>query len=514
MLSLLSVSLVALFTQYAYAVAFVKTYGGIWYDVATSVQQTSDGGYIVAGITNFFGAGNYDILLLKTDANGNIIWAKTYGGTNYDYASSVRQTSDGGYIVAGWTESFGAGNRDVLLIKTDANGNIIWAKTYGGTGSDIANSVQQTSDGGYIVGGNTYSFGTGWYNIFLIKTDANGNIIWAKTYGSPHWDWASSVQQTSDGGYIVAGETDFYGIYDKCIFLIKTDASGNIIWAKIYTPGIPIGIDSTFLVQQTSDGGYIVAGYSPGGAGAYDILLMKTDANGNIIWAKTYGGTSLDWASSVQQTSDGGYIVAGITNSFGAGNYDILLLKTDANGNIQWAKTYGGTYDDWASSVQQTSDGRYIVVGGTGSFGAGAYDFFLIKTDENGSSCSIDQSVSPTVNTVSKTIITVFPYVSFPIPTVLFVSPTVTSPTLTVLSPCPSSISESCQVVSGLITPYKGGIKVSKSGEFEVKVYNVSGGVVKSARGKNEVKIELSRGVYFVEVVWGGKVLREKVVIR
>jgi hypothetical protein len=244
------------------------------------------------------------------------------------------------------------------------------------------------------------------------------------------------------------------------------------------------------------------------------LVTIFTEYAYAVAFVKTYGGIWYDVATSVQQTSDGGYIVAGITNFFGAGNYDILLLKTDANGNIIWAKTYGGTNYDYASSVRQTSDGGYIVAGWTGSFGAGAYDFFLIKTDENGSSCSIDQSVSPTVNTVSKPIITVFPYVSFPIPTVLFVSPTVTSPTLTVLSPCPSSISESCQIASGIITPYKGGIKVSGSGEFEVKVYNVSGVMVRSIKGKNEVKLELSRGVYFVEVVSGGRVLREKVVIR
>ena len=385
-------------------------------------------------------------------------FAKTYGGTDLNWAYSVQQTSDGGYIVAGETWSFGAGGWDIFLINTDANGNIIWAKTYGGTDWDKASSVQQTSDGGYIVAGWTESFGAGWADIFLIKTDTNGNIIWAKTYGGTSRDVASSVQQTSDGGYIVAGWTDSWG----------------------------------------------------------GILLIKTDANGNVMWAKTYGGTYNDRASSVQQTSDGGYIVAGWTRSFGAGDYDVFLIKTDASGNIIWAKTYGGTYSDHAYSVQQTSDGGYIVAGRTSSFGAGGGNFFLIKTDANGNigSCSIVRNASPTVNTPSPTVTTPTPSVSSISPTVNSVSPTVTSPALSVSSPCPLSISEFCQVVSGLITPYKGGIKVRGSGEFEVKVYNVSGGVVKSARGKNEVKLELSRGVYFVEVVSGGRTIREKVVIR
>jgi ribosomal protein S11 len=511
-LALLNVSLVALFTQSAYAVTFAKTYGGTDWDGAFSVQQTSDGVYIVAGWTFSFGAGFYDAFLVKTDANGNIIWAKTYGGTYYDYAYSVQQTSDGGYIVAGYTNSFSAG--DILLIKTDANGNIIWAKTYGGTGDDWAFSVQQTSDGGYIVAGLTASFGAGSYDVFLIKTDADGNIIWAKTYGGADYDVAYFIQQTSDGGYIVAGATASFGAGWHNVLLIKTDADGNIIWAKTYGGA---DYDVAYFIQQTSDGGYIVAGYTNSfGAGWEDIFLIKTDADGNIIWAKTYGGTYWDGAFSVQQTSDGGYIVAGLTASFGAGFDDIFLIKTDANGNIIWAKTYGGTYYDYAYSVQQISDGGYIVAGGTESFGAGGGNAFLIKTDENGDigSCGIVQNASPTVYTVSPTVNTPSLSVSSVSLTVNSASPTVTSPTFAVSVPCFSTISESCQSVSGIITPYKGGIKVIGSGEFEVKVYNVSGVMVKSIKGKDEVKLELSRGVYFVEVVSGDRVLRDKVIIR
>jgi uncharacterized protein YuzE len=515
MLALLSVSLVAIFTQYAHAaVKFVKTYGGTSSDGASSVQQTSDGGYILAGYTLSFGAGLDDIILIKTDANGNVQWAKTYGGTSYDYASSVQQTSDGGYIVAGGTDSFGAGLDDIILIKTDANGNVQWAKTYGGTNDDYATSVQQTSDGGYIVAGETYSFGAGDYDIFLMKTDANGNLQWAKTYGGTNDDWALSVQQTSDGGYIVAGETYPFGAYWSDAFLVKTDANGNLQWAKTYGG---TGGDGTFSVQQTSDGGYIVAGYTYSfGAGLDDIILIKTDANGNVQWAKTYGGTNDDYATSVQQTSDGGYILACYTRSFGAGNSDIFLVKTDANGNLQWAKTYGGTDYDWAFSVQQTSDGGYIVAGETYSFGAGLDDIILIKTDANGNigSCSIVRNVTPTVTTPSPTVTTPSPSVSSPSPAINSPSPTVISPTPDVSVTCFSTISESCQPASGIITPYKSGIKVRGSGEFEVKVYNVSGVMVKSIKGKDEVKLELSRGVYFVEVVSGGKVIREKVVIR
>ncbi len=268
-----------------------------------------------------------------------------------------------------------------------------------------------------------------------------------------------------------------------------------------------------------------MAGYpeSSSGANTRDVVLVKTDANGNVQWAKIYGGTDWDEARSVQQTSDGGYIVAGYTRSFGAGGGDLFLIKTDANGNVQWAKTYGGGSYDHAFSVRQTSNGGYIVAGQTNSFGAGSSDIFLIKTDANGnisSSCGIVQDVNPTVYDILPTVNEPFPTVADRTLTVTSPPLTITSPTLTVNAPCPLSddnelgISESCKPVSGIITPYKGGIKITKSGDFEVKVYNVSGVLVKSAKGKDEVKIELSRGVYFVEVISGGKVIREKVVIR
>jgi len=521
MLAPLSVSLVALFTQSAYAqVRFARTYGGTFDDMAYFVRLTSDGGYIVAGIRWSSSTVSFDAFLIKTSSLGNLQWVRTYGGTSWDEARSVQQTSDGGYIVAGWTESFGLGLRDVLLIKTDANGNVQWAKIYGGIYDDRAYSVQQTSDGGYIVAGATESFGAGSYDVFLIKTDANGNVQWAKTYGGTGTERAFSVQQTSDGGYIVAGQTTSFGAGYNDVFLIKTDANGNVQWAKTYGG---TNDDWASSVQQTSDGGYILAGWTTSfGAGWRDIFLIKTDANGNVQWAKTYGGTGWDEAGSVRQTPDGGYIVASVTYSFGSGSGDVFLIKTDASGNLQWAKTYGGIYDDRGYSVQRTSDGGYIVVGIVGSFGAGDWDVFLIKTDANGNigSCGIVRNVTPTVGIPSVTVNTPSPSVSSLSLTPGSPSLTVGSPTLTITAPCPLSddnelgISESSQCVSGLITPYKGGIKVSGSGEFEVKVYNVSGVMVKSAKGKDEVKLELSRGVYFVEVVSGGKVLREKVVIR
>jgi len=520
-LALLSVSLVALFTEYAHAqvVKFARTYGQVVYDWASSVLQTSDGGYIVAGGIRHIPTSHDHILLIKTDANGNKIWDVVYYSTYYKYVYSILPTSDGRYIVVGWAFSIPSYEREIILLKT-IHFSVSWIKAitlpyY--SSNEEAYSAQQTSDGGYVL--------AGWTNIIngslLVKIDSSGDVQWAKAYRISYDDAAYSVQQTSDGGYVLAGWTNFWsGGNNFDAFLIKTDASGNVQWAKTYGG---TNNDSAYSVQQTSDGGYILAGVTYSfGAGGGDAFLIKTDASGNLQWAKTYGGAGIDKFIRVLQTSDGGYIAVGYTSSFGAGGYDVFLVKTDENGNVIWAKTYGGANNDVASSIQRTSDGGYIVAGTTWSFGAGNGDVFLIKTDANGNigSCGIVRNVTPTVTIPSLTVNTRSVFVRSEYPSSYYADIDVMPDVVLSSAPCPLSednelgISESCKPASGLITPYKGGIKVSGSGEFEVKVYNVSGVMVKSIKGKDEVKLDLSRGVYFVEVVSGGKVIREKVVIR
>ena len=374
---------------------FQNTFGGDSLDMGYSVQQTNDGGYVLTGSTNSYGNGDSDVYLIKTDGNGDSIWTKTFGGENQDYCNSVQQTTDGGYIITGRTESYGAGNKDVYLIKTDGNGDSLWTKTFGGTSFDNGISVQQTNDGGYIILGGTESYGAGNRDIYLIKTDGNGDSLWTKTFGGASQDFGNSVQQTNDGGYIVTGVTESYGAGNKDAYLIKTDASGDSLWTKTFG-GSKFDLGNS--VQQTNDGGYIVTGRTASfGAGSLDVYLIKTDGNGDSLWTKTFGGSSFDLGFSVQQTTDGGYIIIGGTDSYGNGDRDFYLIKTDVNGDLIWTKTFGGIFRDVGSSVQQTTDGGYIITGYTSS-GNGDRDLLLIKADGNGNITSIFDVPTPNPN--------------------------------------------------------------------------------------------------------------------
>jgi len=359
---------------------WTKTFGGTGNDYAYSVLQTFDGSYIIAGYTESFGAVNTDIYLIKTDINGNLIWQKTFGGYGSDYAHFIEQSNDSCYIIVGSTTSYGSGGSDIYLIKTDTAGNLIWEKTFGGVNNEHGWSVQKTSDGGYIIAGSTNSFGAGDVDMYLLKTDEYGNFLWDKTFGdTSRSDYARSVVQTADGGYIIAGLTISFGTGTYDVYLVKTDEYGNLLWEKTF------GGSNThmgFSVKQTKDGGYIIGGNSLSfGSGDYDFYLIKTDSFGNLVWQRNLGGTKNDFGRAVIEDANGDYIIAGFTNSFGNGEYDIYICKYDTAGNIIWEKTYGMSGGDWCYSIQKTDDNGFILAGFTNSTGAGEADVYLVKTE-------------------------------------------------------------------------------------------------------------------------------------
>jgi hypothetical protein len=411
----------SLFSQTAPNIEWAKCFGGPSNEVLTKVLQTADGGFIMAGstfstngdITNNHGL--QDWWVVKTGPLGNLEWQKCYGGSFGDgmfqteVVNSIQQTSDGGYILAGQTASSDGnvlgyhGGVDAWVIKIDNNGNLVWQKAFGGSGQDIANAITTTTDGNYIFTGTAESNNgnlTGVSNgaVWIVKIDSNGNIIWQKRYGTA-LIVIYDIKRTNDGGYITAGMYSLSSVdpnYNGNDFYVsKLDAVGNVVWQNTFGDR---STDIAFSVQQTTDGGYVAAGMGTivlGNSGNPYYWVIKMNNTGAIEWEKHIGGqdNSLQVAKSIRQTFDGGYIVAGqtaslggdISNPIGGGNFDYWIIKLNGNGNIVWEKSLGGTGTDSATSIQQTTDGGFIVGGNSDSSNVnvinnhGNNDFWIVK---------------------------------------------------------------------------------------------------------------------------------------
>ena len=349
---------------------WTRTYGGDSVDIGYYVQQTSDGGFIIAGESNSFGVGDKDVYLVRTDSNGDTLWTNTYSGVR---GNSVQQKSDGGFIIASST-SFGL-SRYCYLINTNPNGDTLWTKMYGGTAFDIpeaALSVQQTGDGGFIF------VGTHNNDAYLVLTDVNGDTLWTKSYGDSLSHAGHSIQHVNDSGFIICGSS----LYNRGdVYLIRTDSNGDTLWTNTYGGSLQ---EAGYSVQQTNNGDFIITGWTVSyGAGEQDVYLIRTDSNGDTLWTKTYGGINYDQGYSVLQLSDGGFIIAGSTMSFGAGRSDVYIIRTDSIGDTLWTKTCGGMESENARSIQQTRDGGFIIAGVTSSFGAGGNDVYLIRLNKD-----------------------------------------------------------------------------------------------------------------------------------
>lgn len=377
-LFLLSIFLWICLTTFSQTIVFEKTYGGTGVDKATSAQQTADGGYVIVGNTTSFGTGVY---VVKTDANGNEEWSNTYDNMAGEMQPDIQQTSDGGYIISGDNNQ-----GPCVLTKLNSSGDILWTSSISVYLSGTMRTSVVETNNGYAVTGFDWQ---GWtpddhIDIFLAKVDLNGNQVWLKHYGDTIPinginEIPTDLIVTSDGGFFITGLVNHT---NDDIYLIRTDANGDTLWTNTISIGANI---YGWSGKETSDGGYIIAGTKfIDASNLFDVLLLKLNSIGDTIWTKTFGGSGNEEGWFVQQASDGGYIIAGETQSFGSGAKDVYLIKTDANGNALWTKTFGGTNDDMGNFVQQTSDNGYVIAGYTKSMDAGEKDFYLLKIDSLG----------------------------------------------------------------------------------------------------------------------------------
>ncbi len=351
-----------------------RMYGGPYGCGAWSLQGTADGGYVIAGYTSILAQGS-DLWLVKTDSQGFMQWNKTYGGSGEDVGCSIKHTADGGYIVVGSTRSYGMGEERLWLLKTDPKGNRQWDKIFGGfvsSSGDGGWDVDQTEDGGCIATGYTTSYGAGGKDLWLIKTDSGGNGQWSRTFGGPKNDVGMSVLQTRDRGYIVAGRTESFGQGGDDIWLLKVDSEGREQWNRTY--GGP-GDDVAFQVIELADG-YALTGRTESNGSGKEAFLLKTDFDGNVKWMKTYGKDSS--GISLKLTEDNGFIIAGsIDLQFESKK--ALLIKTDAYGNEQWIMPFRKSGESIGTSVTQSNDGGYVMAGMMNSFKGGEEKAWLVK---------------------------------------------------------------------------------------------------------------------------------------
>ena len=513
----------------AQSIQWQKSLGGNGDDEAVSIQQTIEGGYIVAGYSdsnngdvsghhnNDNNFENFDYWIVKLDVDGIVQWQKSLGGTNEDVASSIIQTVDSGYIIAGSssskdgdvTSNHGDYSNDFWIVKLDIKGNLLWEKSLGGSGKEEATSIQQTTDKGYIVSGFSNSNDGDVTNIhshlfdyWVVKLDSTGILQWQKALGGYNDDRAYYIEQTEEGGYIVAGYssskdgdvTTNHGSSDY--WVVKLDSIGNLQWQKSLGGSGP---ERVTCIKQTNDSGYIIAGFSKsndgdvvGNKGDYDYWLVKLDGKGVLQWQKSLGGTRTDRANSVQQTSDNGFICAGVSESNDGDitnkhevSYDYWVIKIDSDGNLLWNKTLGGTGRDEANFIRQTSDNEYIIAGVSSSIDGdvtgnhsipgfeGTPDYWIVK---------LDDKQTGTANIISQQDISIYP------------------------NPASSKLTVdfSCSEFS-----YKGTI---------ISLLNINGEKVLEMKTDNflhNLNLEgIPKGMYFIKIENNAKYLIEKLIVK
>ena len=359
---------------------WTKTYGNEGIAHAYSVCRTSDGGFAMAGKFRDGEKDDWDVYVVRTDPAGDTLWTRIFGGTGDEIARSLIEAADGGFVIAGRTRPSEDATWSVYLLKTDAHGEKEWIRFYGETEEDFALAVTQASDGGYVLAGGVMGANGETYDACLLKTDGDGKEMWTRTYGGDGGEFATSVAETRDGGYIVGAATESFGEGSLDFYLIRTDETGSTQWARTYGG---TEWDVPYEVRQTSDGGFIAAGETKSfGEIGLDVYLVKTDGEGDVEWAENYGGVGRQTAQAVWETSEGDFIVGGYSYEYEEWGQDIYIGRVNRQGEVLWVKTFGGPGRDIAYSIMQAIDGACVIAGEIASGGPGRCGAYLLKIDQ------------------------------------------------------------------------------------------------------------------------------------
>jgi hypothetical protein len=362
---------------------WTRTLGGPYNDGFRSVIATTDGGFLAVGYTHSFGEAGANIYAVKIDGDGNPVWSRTYGGDGRDYGFSVCRTGDG-YAIAGYTTSLGAGKEDAYVVRIDSVGDTLWTRTWGGPARDEARSIWATTDGGLLVGGTTESFGSGESDLVALKFNADGDTIWARTFGGALSDWGQSVCEIADGCYAIGGTSGSHTA-NRDLYVVKTDTGGNLVWQNYYGSTGNVDPDWGMAIVATADSGITLAGYQalenkdPG-----DLVILGTDKNGTQTYLRRYVADYYQYGCGICATHDGGFVICGAAKDQATQKNDLFVVKRVPGGGWLWTETLGGASSDWGSSVLQSQPGCFVIAGYTQSYGAGGFDGWIVKMCEAG----------------------------------------------------------------------------------------------------------------------------------
>ncbi len=356
-----------------------QAYGGLQTDGARGIVTLPDSSLVITGYTSSQGAGMLDVLLLKVDKDGTQKWIKTFGGAGDDQGYDIRLTSDGNLIVVGYSKSF-TPTVQMYIIKTDLDGNLIWGRIYGGGADDYGYSVEETDDGAYIVAGETYSFGAGANDVYLTRIESNGNQSWTRFYGGAGADWATSIAKVPQDGFVVAGNTNSFGAGNRDIYLLRLDMDGDTLWTRTYGS---TDVDGGEAVISIPGSGYLVGGLTYRGLlKGYEAELVNFGLDGSLLWETTVGGAGNQDIECLTLLPNGRIVAAGRSSTSDPGDYDVLYLKFDIDGDSVSTNTFGGGSEDRAWAVTQADDEGVVLAGYSYSFGAGR-QAYLVRVDHD-----------------------------------------------------------------------------------------------------------------------------------